>query len=60
MSSEPRVGEGGGRPQGRRLADSTSSAGARADLKRPSRQSPGPTEVGAVPRGLGGAQAGSS
>ena len=60
LRSEHRAGEGGGRLQGRRLADSTSSAGARAVLKRPSRQSPGPAGVGTVPRGLGGAQAGRS
>ena len=52
LRSEPRAGEGGGRPQGRRLADPT-SAGARAVLKRPSRQSPGPARVGAVPNGSG-------
>ena len=49
-----RAGEGGGRPQGRRLADPTSSAGAPAVLKRPSRQSPGPARVGPSP----GARAG--
>ena len=40
MRSEPQASEGGGNTQGRRLAYSTSSAGAGAVLKRPSCQSP--------------------
>ena len=52
LRSEPRAGGGGGRPQGLGLADPTSGAGARAVLKRPSRQSPGPARAGPSPGAL--------